>query len=109
MASNWQHRFPSELVKHVTGICGQRGEAWLTSLPDLIDELSEMWSIEVDEPFLAGEFNFVAPATSDGEPVVLKIAPPYDDNEFLGEASFLRSRAGRGAVQLLAQDLMRRA
>src|SRR5688500_11962877 len=109
MADNWNHCFPSELVHHVTAICGPRGEAWLDGLPALIDELSEIWSIKVDEPFAAGEFNFVAPAMSGGEAVVLKIAPPYDDNEFLGEASFLRSREGLGAVRLLAQDLMRRA
>src|SRR5687767_11912173 len=109
MPDNWKHRFPSGLVHHVTAICGSRGEAWLDGLPALIDELSEKWSIKVGEPFAAGEFNFVAPAMSGGEAVVLKIAPPYDDNEFLGEVSFLRNREGLGAVRLLAQDLMRRA
>jgi len=101
---------PAELVKHVSAILGSRGVAWLDTLPQFVADLQLEWSIEVEEPFAAGEFNFVAAATRiDGEPVVLKIAPPYDDGEFLREAEFLRHRDGRGAVTLLAQDIGRRA
>ena len=101
---------PSELVMHVTAILGERGAEWLDALPTYVADLETEWSIEVHEPFAAGEFNLVAPATGAvGDPVVLKIAPPYDDGEFLREAEFLRNRDGRGTVRLLAQDIEKRA
>jgi streptomycin 6-kinase len=101
---------PSELVMHVTAILGERGAEWLDALPTYVAQLETEWSIEVQEPFAAGEFNLVAPAKrADGDDVVLKIAPPYDDGEFLREAEFLRYRDGRGAVKLIAQDIERRA
>lgn len=101
---------PAELVKHVTVILGEKGAAWLDSLPKMIAYLQTELSIDVGEPFAAGEFNFVAPATrADGVPLVLKIAPPYEDGEHLREAEFLRHRDGRGAVRLLDQRIDQRA
>jgi len=103
-------QLPTELVKHVSAILGSQGEAWLDRLPRFVEDLRSEWSIEVKEPYAAGEFNFVAAAIrTNGEPVVLKIAPPYHDGEYLREAEFLRHRDGRGAVALLAQDIERRA
>ena len=107
---SYRYTFPAELVTHVTAICGTAGKQWLDELPALVDELSTHWALEVHEPFAAGEFNFVAPATGpDGEQVVLKIAPPYETNEIVSEAEYLRSRDGNGAVRLLAEDIERRA
>lgn len=102
---------PTELQTHVTAILDEQGVAWLDELPALVADLESKWSIEVDEPFAAGEFNFVAAATRvvDGELAVLKIAPPYTDQEYLREAEFLRVRNGRGAVRLFEQDIERRA
>lgn len=94
-----------ELVTHVTEILGRAGRIWLGELPELIAELERRWHITVGEPFAAGEFNFVAAArTNDGEPVVLKIAPPYPDNEARSEAAYLRYKAGEGCVRLIHQD-----
>jgi streptomycin 6-kinase len=110
MSECYTHSVPDELIVHVTTICGSKGEKWLAGLPSQIDELSRQWSIEVGEPFAAGEFNFVAPAIrAYGEGVVLKIAPPYDDGECLREAEFLRIRKGRGVVRLLDEDSEKRA
>ena len=101
---------PANLVLHVTAICGEKGEAWLRELPAIITELERAWSIVVDEPFAAGEFNFVAPATGpDGALTVLKIAPPFVTNEIIGEANYLRHRDGHGAVRLVDEDPVRRA
>lgn len=101
---------PSELVVHVTAILGERGAEWLDALPTYVADLETEWSIEVHEPFAAGEFNLVAPASRAlGDPVVLKIAPPYVDGEFLREAEFLRIRKGRGVVRLLNEDADKRA
>lgn len=106
----YSHQLPGELVTHVTAICGERGCDWLNDLPTTIRELEEQWSLSVDAPFPTGEYNFVAPATLDcGELAVIKIAPPFETNEIIGEAAFLRHRDGNGAVDLLEEDVGRRA
>lgn len=98
-------RLPSDLVTHVTAMCGSRGEAWFDDLPVVISSLEKKWSIIVGEPFRGIEYNFVAPAvTADGVPVVLKIAPPFETTEIHGEAKFLRIINGNGAVRLLRED-----
>jgi streptomycin 6-kinase len=110
MKPRYSHPFPDELILHVTTIPAGKGRAWLDDLPRLIDELCELWDVTVDAPFAAGEYNFVAPALRhDGELAVLKIAPPFDDNEYIGEAEFLRHRNGSGIVRLLERDRERRA
>lgn len=109
MASHFRDSLPGELIKHVTAICGARGEAWLSDLPRLIAELEVEWGLTVHEPFPGIEFNFVAMATRNGTPVVVKLAPPYVRTEVFAEARYLRERDGRGAVRLLAVDRDRHA
>jgi streptomycin 6-kinase len=95
----------AELTSHVTQILGESGKSWLSDLPGMMSELEQRWDMEIGEPFPAGEFNFVAAATRGGdEPVVIKIAPPYTDNEAYTEAAYLRNRAGDACVRLLAAD-----
>ena len=101
----YDHSIPEELVTHVTEMCGHRGRVWLDELPNSIEHLEKVWSIRVLEPFPSIEFNFVAPAVrNEGEPVVLKIAPPFENNEAPGEAKYLRTLNGEGAIKLLAED-----
>jgi streptomycin 6-kinase len=110
MKERYAYPFPKQLTVHVTAMLGDKGHAWLDTLPGLIDHLSEAWEVSVGEPFEAGEFNFVAGAVRhDGEAAVIKIAPPFSDNEYIGEAEFLSHRKGRGAVRLLERDHDRRA
>jgi len=100
----YDHKVPDELVNHTVAMCGQRGRAWLDELPDLIGRLEKLWSVRVLEPFPAIEFNFVAPAVrNDDEQVVIKIAP-LENHEARGEAKYLRTLNGDGAVKLLAED-----
>ena len=101
---------PADLVMHVTSMCGRKGVEWLDDLEKTIDELERLWLIEVRQPFPAGEFNFVAPALrADGEQTVVKISPPFETVEIVGEADYLRSRNGNGAVKLIVEDMTRRA
>ena len=105
MNSAFKDSLPSDLVTHVTSMCGRRGVQWLDDLEHIVADLRRLWSIEVGSPFPAGEFNFVAPAThSDGELMVVKISPPFDPIEIFDEAAFLRHRNGRGAVKLIAEE-----
>src|SRR5688500_1348701 len=77
MADTFKDALPTDLVKHITAICGKRGEEWFDRLPYLIAELEKKWACKVIEPFPGIEFNFVArAATGSGEEVVIKIAPP---------------------------------
>jgi len=97
MSETYKHEPPPELVKHVTAICGHRGEEWLESLPVVVADLEEHWDVTAQAPFEKGEFNFVAPVrSSHGADAVLKIAPPYERTEIFAEARFLRSRNGAG-------------
>ncbi len=108
MPELYKHSPPAELVKHVTAICGRRGEEWLENLPGMVGELETAWGINVGKPFEKGEYNFVAPATSPNDlDAVLKIAPPYERTEIFSEAAFLRSRAGKGCIYLLCEDRSR--
>jgi streptomycin 6-kinase len=110
MPGQYGFQIPSELVKHVTSICGDRGVRWLAELPATIAELEAEWSITIGEPFAAGEFNFVARALDNaGSRAVIKISPPYERIEIFGEAAFLQTRDGLGAVRLIAEHRDRRA
>lgn len=101
---------PTELAFHVTAICGESGKEWLASLPEIARHLQDRWSLKIGEPFAAGEFNFVAPAETDrGEPLVLKISPPYESLEIWNEAEYLRRRDGQGAVRLMREERSSRA
>jgi streptomycin 6-kinase len=75
--------------------------AWLGRLAEIIDVLSERWSLEVGAPFQpGGRVSWVAPARDGaGRDLVLKAGWTHD--ECRDEAAGLRVWAGRGAVQVL--------
>jgi len=77
--------------------------AWLERLPTLVSECSDMWSLELDEPFDTPH-SLVVPAGD----VVLKLNAPWHV-EAEHEADALERWAGRGAVRLVARDDERRA
>jgi streptomycin 6-kinase len=84
---------------------GDRGQIWLDGLHELIAKLEQNWALQVFEAFPAGEFNFVAPAIrNNGEHVVIKIAPPFENREARSEAKYLRMLGGAGVIKLLAED-----
>ncbi len=101
---------PVELRKHVMESLGESGTAWLNELPGIVASLGQKWGLTVGDAFPSGEFNFVAAAMrADGEEAILKIAPPWPDEECFREAAFLRHKAGKGCVRLVQQDIDARA
>jgi streptomycin 6-kinase len=78
------------------------GSAWLATLPDLLDRLARMWSLEVGDPYPGSTVSWVAPVRRSGEPAVLKL--PWPHPEAHHEAAALRAWGGNGAVALLAHD-----
>ena len=96
---------PSDLVTHVTEMCGVQGEEWFAQLPAIIGELEIQWDIRVGDPFPGIEYNFVAAAEGlNGSLFVVKVAPPFETVEIQGEAKFLRIIGGDGAVNLIAEE-----
>jgi streptomycin 6-kinase len=83
------------------------GAAWLAGLPKLVSELTHAWGLELGMPYDGANVSFVAPATRDGEQLVLKVQWPHE--ECLHEAAALRVWNGIGAVRLLAHDPARHA
>jgi streptomycin 6-kinase len=84
------------------GIRRYGSESWLSSLPEVIEEVEARWELEVGDPFLPGGVTaWVAPArAADGRDVVLKLC--QDHPEGRDEAEGLAVWDGRGAVRLLA-------
>ncbi len=105
MDETFKDTLPSELVKHITAICGAKGVHWFDELPRTIRRLEEKWEVTVGEPFPGIEFNYVAEAVrSGGENVVVKISPPYERIEIFQEAKYLRLREGEGAIKVFEVD-----
>jgi streptomycin 6-kinase len=110
MADTFRETLSQDLVTHIAAICGSRGEAWFDELPEIVRKLESEWNLTVRDSFPGIEYNFVAPATmSDGREVVVKIAPPFERIEIYGEAKYLRTLDGDGAVRLVAENREMRA
>jgi streptomycin 6-kinase len=84
------------------------GSEWLVRLPALVEELVELWDLQLEHPFEHAHVSLVAPARlPDGSQAVLKVNFP--DLESEREADALAFWEGVGAVRLLAHDPGRRA
>lgn len=96
-------KIPQQLM--MTCLKTPERKAWMSSLPSLIGELVERWSLHVGEPFEAdSSCSWVAPATrANGEPAVLKLPMPHREgrDEILG----LRLWSGDGTVTLIGADI----
>ena len=96
-------------MRNTVDLCGTIGETWLNDLPQIIAELSKIWSLKVEKPFANLSYNFVAPCVCENGNAVLKIALPLDNPEIYSEARFLQTANGRGAIRLLKFEEKRRA
>lgn len=83
---------------------GERGRAWLATLPDLADELLRRWDCEPTEAVTHGQVGIVVPVRRryDGTPAVLKISFPHPGNVYEPHAFAVWS--GSGAVRLYERD-----
>ncbi len=94
------------LKKTIIGVHGERGIEWLRTLPALIQECVQRYSISLDKPFDGLSFNLVIPGKlADGTEAVLKLGVPC--KELTTEAHALRLYRGRGAVRLFEADTER--
>lgn len=72
------------------------GTAWLDSLPDRIRRQCEVWQLEADGKPWHGSNALVLPVRRNGQPYVLRLAPP--DERTRGELAALDFWNGRGTV-----------
>ncbi|GAA2054682.1 MULTISPECIES: aminoglycoside phosphotransferase family protein [Streptomyces] len=77
--------------------------AWTDTLPGLVAELLERWTLRPDGAVGHGMAGIVLPVRrADGQPAVLKIQQPGEDNAAVVPG--LRAWDGRGIVRLLDHD-----
>lgn len=102
-----------DLVRQRADAAGERGRAWLASLPATLDALADRWSLRLGDPYIGGTAGYVVAAVrADGLPVVVKVALPLSGDEEKGFARSVathRLAAGRGCVELLDVDPGRHA
>jgi streptomycin 6-kinase len=95
---------PCEVRANVLRVFGDRGRAWLDSLPGVVAGLALRWELRFDaRVYSGGTHSLVLAATrADGTPALLKVPVPDDENRH--EAAALRAYAGDGAALLYAAD-----
>ena len=93
---------PSQLQETVGARAGERGVAWLDSLPGLVTAALDRWELTFERVFEpAGRLSLIVYARqADGTPVVLKLGLPAPESA--QEHAALAHWDGRGAVRLLA-------
>ena len=77
-------------------------QAWWSTLPAIVQDLAELWAIDVAEPFQpGGDTAWVAPARHElGAELVLKLAWRHPESEHEGDG--LLAWRGKGAIRLHA-------
>jgi hypothetical protein len=91
---------PENLVDSVLADGSPQREAWLATLPNMVAEYAERWSLDVGSPYQpGGRCAWVAPVRDlTGRNLALKVAWSHD--EAIHEAEGLRAWAGNGTVLL---------
>ena len=94
----------NEVVREKARAVG--AEAWLETLPDLVETLERAWKISVGRSYDDSSEAFVAEvACEDGTPAVLKLIVPRDGDAAANEITALRLADGDGCVLLLQHDV----
>ncbi|MCL9685688.1 aminoglycoside phosphotransferase family protein [Legionella maioricensis] len=92
-----------KLTQNVMNMFGEKGKAWLTSLPITIEMLTTHWKLKNLVPVDNMTFNYVAKAiTNTGQPVILKIS--CDEKSISDEVLALKYFDGSGSIKLIAHN-----
>lgn len=91
---------PKSFAANVVGVHGERGAAWLESLPYILRDTANRFGLRLGRPFENISYSYVVRAElSDSTPVVLKLCVPNE--ELSSEAETLRIYDGEGMAKLL--------
>lgn len=100
---------PKTFATSIIARTGEGGRRWIESLPRRVDEMCDLWGLDVAGPAMHGEWAVVFEVRGVGVSAVLKLTWPGEEDMVTREAKALSLWAGRGAVQLLQADLERHA
>lgn len=101
-------RLPERFRQNILDLYGAKGAQWFEDLPGLIEEISENWSLVVEEFYPNLSYHFVAPCIcANGTKAVLKLGFNEPDSIVFSEAKMLELLQGNGTVKLLRFDRKR--
>ena len=64
-------QLPADFIKNLTGAFGrERTDAWIESLPRLLNKAASRWDLEVGAPVDGLSYNYVCSATRFPSPVI---------------------------------------
>lgn len=94
---------PEEFARGTAAREGERGAAWLSTLPDVVGDLLARWDCRVDGAVTHGAVGVIVPVRyADSEPAVVKVSYPHPGN--VHEPDAYAAWQGRGAVRLYERD-----
>ncbi|MFB6724436.1 aminoglycoside phosphotransferase family protein [Kribbella sp. NPDC056345] len=89
---------PEAFAAATTNREGEKGTAWLATLPAIVDELIQRWDCTPDGDWMHGEVGVIVPVRRSAEPLVLKVSFTHPGN--VHEPDAYTAWNGRGAVHL---------
>lgn len=106
MYRNFTENLPRKFTEVILGAFREEGRLWIESLPQIIGEIEENWSVKIKkEPFQNLSYHYVAPCVcADGSEAVVKIGFPGEARNISNEVKTLRFIGGEGLVKLLRFD-----
>ncbi len=87
---------------NIISIYGEKGEAWLNALPELVAAISSKLELRDLKAVANLTYNYVLSGLQGDNPIVLKLG--LDSEGLAREAFALKCFAGCGAVKVLAED-----
>ena len=95
--------FPERFLRYATDEFGEKGEAWLEKLPDILRRCCAKWDLTLGSPTEEIKVNYIGYArAASGEEVVLKVGVPHRD--FSTEMEALAIYQGKGINRLIDSD-----
>lgn len=88
--------------KNIAGIYREKGKAWISELPKLVQEYASLWGLSHLEPFKNLSYNYVLSGYQGAVPIVLKLSLNIFDLD--KEARALEAFSGYGSVSILAHQ-----
>ena len=108
MSENFTKNLPPKFIQNILGLYGAKGEKWLEDLPNMLAEICEKWSLQIDKVFPNLSYNFVASCVNEnGEKYVLKTSVPEENAPIIYEKRALEAFDGKGAVKVIKFDKKR--